>query len=172
MSESERTSARPLRGSRNVLCTDFWLLQWWVFQWRYVLGQALAYLREEQGRIINKGLSQIFLTIWSTKLNCFTDRVTYIPPGDCNFGSCTETISTPTSRTRLGTSLRGFWSDPHNTMCGKNYYSNFQRRKLSLKERGPLSHHTADRWPRLYPPHVAAAIRLLFGSNSANFYRH
>ena len=58
----------------GMSCTQIsggYIISWWVFQSRYVLGQTWEYLREEQGRIINIELSQIVFAIWSTKLNCF-----------------------------------------------------------------------------------------------------
>lgn len=63
VSESERTSGRPLRGSRFLVITVM------GFSIEIRAWTSISILREEQGSIINMGLSQIFLAIWSAKLN-------------------------------------------------------------------------------------------------------
>lgn len=57
MSEIERTSGRPLRGSRFLVITVM------GFSIEIRAWTSISILREEQGSIINMGLSQIFLAM-------------------------------------------------------------------------------------------------------------
>lgn len=102
-------------------------------------------------------LSQIALAIWSTKLNCFRKSLKLLLE-TWVLAVCRNNIHPHAeNEAEYLKSIHGFQSDPHNTFQGKNYHPHFQRQQLSLKERGPLSHHTAGKWPRCCAPHVAAA---------------